>query len=151
MGLKRTMFHLVVAVAILQTPAVPAAFAAAPASAPKVGNCYALTYTEVMAIRSSRKPVNCAKTHTVETYRVVRWPKASDPNLLSEVERSGQMISLCSPWVGVSNTFTNWSYKIPTPAQWKAKNRLIRCDAYATSEMNPEEILPLFGKKLDIK
>jgi hypothetical protein len=151
MGLKRTVFHFVVALAILQIPAMPAALAAKHTPAPKVGNCYALTYTEVMATRSARKPVTCAKSHTVETYRVVRWPKSADPNLLSEVERAGQVAAICEPWVGTSTTFTNWSYKIPTAAQWKAKNRMVRCDAYKISELDPQELIVLVGKKLDIK
>jgi hypothetical protein len=151
MGLKHTVSHFLLALAILQIPAVPSALAAKPAPAPKVGNCYALTFTEVLARTSARKPVNCAKSHTVETYRVARWPNSSDPNLLSEVERSGRMLSICEPWVGTSATFTNWSYKIPTPAQWKAKNRTIRCDAYKVSELDPQELIVLVGKKLDIK
>lgn len=151
MGLKHTVSHFLFALAILQIPAIPMALAAKPTPAPKVGNCYALTYTEVMATRSARKPVKCAKSHTVETYRVTRWPNSSDPNLLSEVERSGRMLSICLPWVGTSTTFTNWSYKIPTQAQWKAKNRMIRCDAYKVSEFDPQELIVLVGKKLDIK
>ena len=145
------MLHLLLALSIIQIPLAPGALAAKPSPVPKVGDCYSLTYTEVLANRSARNPVNCAKSHTVETYRVVKWPKSADPNLLSEVERSGQMFSLCAPWVGVSVTFTNWSYKIPTPAQWKAKNRMIRCDAYKVSELDPQELIPLLGKKLDIK
>jgi hypothetical protein len=145
------MLHLLLALSIIQIPLAPGALAAKPAPAPKVGDCYSLTYTEVLARTSTRKPVNCAKSHTVETYRVARWPNSSDPNLLSEVVRSGRMLSICEPWVGVSITFTNWSYKIPTPAQWKAKNRMIRCDAYKVSELDPQELIALVEKKLDIK
>lgn len=151
MGLKVKLVSCLIALSIVQIPSIPVALAAKPAVAPKVGNCYALTYTEVMATRSARKPVKCAKSHTVETYRVARWPNSTDPNLLSEVERSGRMLSICEPWVGMSTTFTNWSYKIPTQAQWKVKNRMIRCDAYKVSELDPQELTPLRGKKLDIK
>lgn len=124
---------------------------AATRPAPKVGNCYNLTKSNVAVDYSDIAAINCLKTHSAETYRVV---KLKAPNLAVNFDLS-QAIKVCSPWKGNSKFFNYWAWYIPNPAQQKAGQNWIRCDAMITSYYDEEtgdyEVTSWKGKRLDIR
>lgn len=127
------------------------AVAAKKSTAPKIGECYLLTTSQLFSLNSGKKPVSCSNEHSAETYRVTKWPTNPDANSLTEVERRGTVEPLCQPEKVIGTDFSNWSYKIPTSAQWKAGARWIRCDAFSVSPEDPSVVITYKGKKLKTK
>jgi hypothetical protein len=117
--------------------------------APRVGDCYSLPNSELSAPTSTRKKVSCSAPHTAETYRVAQWRGQANPATLSEVRRRGLAEQICLPWSKESNFFTNWSYKVPTSAQWRSGLRTIRCDAYVINADNLGVAQSFTGSRLD--
>lgn len=124
---------------------------AATKPAPKVGNCYNLTKPDVAVDYSDIAAVNCLKTHSAETYRVV---KLKAPNLAVNFDLD-QAMKVCTPWKGNSKFFNYWAWYIPNPAQQKAGQNWIRCDAMITSYYDEAtgdyEVTSWKGKRLDIR
>lgn len=117
--------------------------------APKVGDCYVMTISQISASTSTRKKVACTTPHTAETYRVAKWKGPANPATLSEVRRRVLAEQICMPWRKESNFFTNWSYKVPTSAQWRSGLRTIRCDAYVINADNSGVAQSFTGSRLD--
>lgn len=127
---------------------IPAA-QAAKLTSPKVGDCYSMALSEISAPSSTRKKVACSAPHTTETYRVTRWNGPANPANLSEVRRKVFAEQICLPWNKESNFFTEWSYKVPTSAQWRSGLRTIRCDAYVINPGTPSVAQSFTGARLD--
>ena len=122
---------------------------AAKTVAPKVGDCYSLPISELSAPTSTRKKVNCSAPHTAETYRIAKWKGPANPATLSEVRRRVLAEQICMPWSKESTFLTNWSYKVPTSAQWRSGLRTIRCDAYVIDADNSGIAQSFTGSRLD--
>ena len=129
----------------------PAFSTAAKPTVPKVGECYLLSIAQIFNVNSVKKPLNCRETHSVETYKVAKWAGPEDLNKLDELQRRDPVSVLCQPEKIISTDFTTWSYKVPTPAQWKAGARWIRCDAFSVSPEDPGIVITYKGKKLKSK
>jgi hypothetical protein len=118
---------------------------------PKVGDCYSLSLLGINAPTSNSKKVACSQPHTVETYRVTKWRGPANPATLSEVRRRVLAEQICMPWGKESTFFTNWSYKVPTSAQWRSGLRVIRCDAYKLSNDGIGVVERFTGSRIDFK
>jgi hypothetical protein len=124
---------------------------AAPKAAPKAGNCYNLTKEQVAVDYSDIAPINCLKTHSAETYRVVKLKsgdKASEYDL-------NKATKVCQPWRGTSKFFNYWAWYIPNPEQQSAGQNWIRCDAMIVKDYNESNgdyvVTSWKGKRLDIR
>jgi hypothetical protein len=146
---KKTTFVLIAV--LISSPALVPIATAAPKAAPKVGNCYNLTKAQVDADYSDINPVNCLKTHSAETYRVVNL-KSNDLAAKYDLKKA---MSVCQPWKGNSKFFNYWAWYIPNPEQQAAGQNWIRCDAMIDQVVNddPSDITVTFwkGKRLDVR
>jgi hypothetical protein len=145
---KTTIVSLAV---LISSPTLIPFASAAPQAAPKAGNCYNLTKEQVAVDYSDINPVNCLKTHTAETYRVVKL-KSND--LASNYDLA-KAKTVCQPWKGTSKFFNYWAWYIPTPEQQSAGQNWIRCDAMIVKDYNESNgdyvVTSWKGKRLDIR
>lgn len=119
--------------------------------APKVGNCYDLTKAQVGVDYSDVSAINCLKTHSAETYRVVNLKKT---DLASNFDLA-KATKVCQPWKGTSKFFNYWAWYIPNPAQQNAGQNWIRCDAMIVKDYNESTgdyiVTSWKGKRLDVR
>jgi hypothetical protein len=124
---------------------------AAAKPAPKVGNCYNLTKAQVSVDYSDVAPVNCLKTHSAETYRIV---KLKSTDLASDYDLA-KATTVCQPWKGTSKFFNYWAWYIPNPEQQSAGQNWIRCDAMTVKDYNESTgdyiVTSWKGKRLDVR
>jgi len=124
---------------------------AAPKAAPKVGNCYNLTKEQIAVDYSDISPINCLKTHSAETFRVV---KLKSTDLASKYDLA-KATKVCQPWKNPSKFFNYWAWYIPNPEQQNAGQNWIRCDAMIDKvvDENESDITVTFwkGKRLDVR
>ena len=124
---------------------------AAAKPAPKVGNCYNLTKAQVAVDYSDVSAVNCLKTHSAETYRVVKLKKT---DLASDFDLA-KATKVCQPWKGTSKFFNYWAWYIPNPEQQNAGQNWIRCDAMIVKDYNESTgdyiVTSWKGKRLDVR
>jgi len=142
---------LITLMALLSAPLLTPIASAAPKAAPKVGNCYNLTKEQVAADYSDIAAINCLKTHSAETYRVVKL-KSGDMASDYDLKKAA---TVCQPWKGNSKFFNYWAWYIPNPEQQAAGQNWIRCDAMIDKVVddNSSDITVTFwkGKRLDVR
>ena len=150
----------IVSAGFLVAAAIPANAASAPNTAsapkPKVGQCFNYTKADIDKASPAKKAaVKCSKSHNIEVYRVARYTYSESPHAISESDLWSIANEACQPWRGnVAKTkFNYWLYFVPTPAQWKAGQRWIRCDAAIVVVDNAGKVKSFKkwkGKKLDV-
>lgn len=140
---------------ILALTAIPANAASAPK--PKVGQCFKYTKSDMTKASPAKKSaVKCSKTHNIEVYRVATYTYSESPSSLSESDLWAIANEACQPWTGNVNKtkFNYWLYFVPTPSQWSAGQRWIRCDAAIVTIGNSGQVKSYKqwkGKKLDVR
>ena len=136
---------------IFLTVAGDAAAAPKPGT-PRVGDCFKYEADEIQFPATNRKPVNCRNLHNVETFKVVKSPFNSDPNLEAPISLSVKVSPICGAGILKSQFFNAWSFKIPTKSEWKSGARWLRCEAFViVNDSETVTIKSWKGKKLDFK
>lgn len=151
MNFKTPKFLISLSIVPLVTVFVTPIANAAAKPVPKVGSCYNLSRAQVAVDYSDVAAINCLKSHSAETYRVVRL-KA--PDLASNFDLT-QATKVCFPWKGISKFFNYWAWYIPTPEQQTAGQNWIRCDAMIVKDYNESTgdyvVTSWKGKRLDVR
>jgi hypothetical protein len=127
------------------------------APAPKVGQCFNYTNSEISMENVPKKAaVSCSLTHNIEVYRVAKYTYKKSPYDISESDLWSLANKACQPWKGnVAKTkFNYWAFYTPTKSQWAKGERWIRCDAAIVTTNSSGDITAYTkwkGKKLDVK
>ena len=156
-GVKMAKFKRTIGLLSILTlgAALPASSGAAAEVKAKVGDCLRYATADVFVPTAKATFVKCSGQHNAEIYRISKFKAGQnvpeiDPLGLSQVAQS-----FCFPWKGNSKFFDQWTFRIPTNAQWKTGSRWIRCEALKNGETpdeNGQLTVVLFrGKKLDFK
>lgn len=96
---------------------------------PVVGACFDYSNNEVEQTYATEGPVDCSQSHTAETYRVEVWPDPRSPHDLTDEDRRKVAEPICLPLPeSVAGVLTYWAYYVPSPEQWEAGERWVRCD-----------------------
>ena len=122
---------------------------------PKVGDCVNYQVADVFLPKAKGTPIKCSGLHNTEIYRISKFKSGQTLSSLSEIELSQIANTACSTWVGTSKFLNQWTFRVPTSAQWKTGARWIRCEALKTKD-DPDEngklqVVSFRGKKLDFK
>lgn len=121
---------------VLVATLAPAA-TAAPREKPAVGECFNAAGKALAGMSLDATPVDCARPHTLETYRVATW-KFANPYEMDEATLGRRAEELCAPskanrYLGIPATRTPfsrsyWYFFFPTEQQWAEGDRWLRCD-----------------------
>jgi len=137
---------------------VASASANAPANAastsPKVGNCYNLSNAQIDAEYSPKNaPINCARLHNAETYRIAKWPLKTNPVDMDPQDALDIADSLCQPWEPEESQYFNfYAWYTPDKSSWAKGARWVRCDALITkNDQAPFIFKKWLFKRLDIR
>ena len=122
---------------------------------PKVGDCLNYQPAEIFLATAKEIQVKCSQKHNSEIYRIGKFKSGSSLPAMSALDLAQFAQNVCLPWSGTSKFLNQWTFRVPTNAQWKTGARWIRCEALNT-EVDPDEngklqVVSFRGKKLDFK
>ena len=128
-------------------------FAATPQ--PKVGDCLNYQPEEIFLASPKGTQVKCSQAHNSEIYRIGKFKSGSSIPNMNALDLAQAAQSACMPWSGTSKFLNQWTFRVPTNAQWKTGARWIRCEALKIGETPDENgqlpVISYRGKKLDFK
>jgi hypothetical protein len=122
---------------------------------PMIGACLSYRSADIFLPAAKATLVKCSGRHNVEIYRISKFKAGQNLPDLDLLSLSQVAQSFCLPWNGTSKFLNQWTFRVPTNAQWKTGARWIRCEALKIGEIPDENgqlpVISYRGKKLDFK
>ena len=118
---------------------------AAPSSDPgravvkwKAGDCTQFSYKQGTGLTDPSPAVPCSAPHSGEVYRVIDWPLSAQPDLYSFAALTQDLdAEVCDSTKSWNDHWSWGSMVVPTPDQWVAGDRQVRCIASIYGKVAP--------------